>query len=70
MLSCAESVQIAHHCRLCGKIFCHGCSRYRLALPSLSDVTKYVPKKPDAKAEDSVVDGSADEKEKEKKVVD
>jgi predicted Fe-S protein YdhL (DUF1289 family) len=53
-----------HHCRLCGKIFCHGCSRYRLALPSISDVTKYVPKKLEKPAEDSVVNGSAEDKEK------
>ena len=31
-----------HHCRLCGKIFCDGCSRQRVALPPISDIYRYI----------------------------
>ena len=31
-----------HHCRLCGKIFCDGCSRHRVTLPSTADIYRYM----------------------------
>lgn len=34
-----------HHCRLCGRIFCHACSRYKTKLPM--EIIKTIPDRPD-----------------------
>ncbi len=47
-----------HHCRLCGKIFCDVCSRYRVALPPIPDVHKYMAA--DASADNGGKPASAD----------
>ena len=35
-----------HHCRLCGRIFCQKCSRYKTILPM--DILKDIPDRPDS----------------------
>jgi rabenosyn-5 len=50
-----------HHCRLCGKIFCDGCSRHRVTLPHMADVNIYLLKKATPESAAALAAGPADD---------